>query len=323
MRLSLRQFGSRFQDLLLDLHWRQWRALGVSTQIEPSESWFIDLEALVNSTLAVGLEDRRLLGVALEWLTCYGSWVNRSRLKRIGRAFTQPVPPARTALVPQFVLEAVDGIVSACGPKDPVLPRRLPALADAKEWVQALKAFRSRGVIGDARFNRPVLLQLTLRGMLGMDARAEVLAYLLANPRGNSRSISQAAWVEQKSVYRTLERWIAVGLVAKTSAGYALARKDHWRRLLSVEPGVGWLNWPRAFRVLDSLFLPTSSPSSTDTYLVSSLFRDAYAELNTLSPQFDPALPDPARHPGKGYFEPFAEALLMMLRRMRGLQNRQ
>ncbi len=83
MEASLREFKGKFYNALLDIHWKHWTALGVASHVKPEKTWIIDLEPLIVSTLAIGLQDKRLLSSSTEWLIKNGEWINLSRLKRI------------------------------------------------------------------------------------------------------------------------------------------------------------------------------------------------------------------------------------------------
>ncbi|RKY82730.1 hypothetical protein DRQ11_14060, partial [candidate division KSB1 bacterium] len=90
MEISLKEFKERFSEGLLEIHWKQWSALGVASHVEPERNWLIDLEALVLSTLVLGLKDARLLNASIEWLIKNGGWLSLQRIKRIAKVFTRP-----------------------------------------------------------------------------------------------------------------------------------------------------------------------------------------------------------------------------------------
>ena len=47
MNPSLKEFKNDFRELLLDLVWRQWSALGVAGDTHAADKWVIDPEALL------------------------------------------------------------------------------------------------------------------------------------------------------------------------------------------------------------------------------------------------------------------------------------
>jgi hypothetical protein len=56
-----KRFKAELRESLLELHWRQWCALGVAGQVEPERHWVVYLEALVVSVSRLGQADARLL----------------------------------------------------------------------------------------------------------------------------------------------------------------------------------------------------------------------------------------------------------------------
>jgi len=103
--LSLKGFRKNFFNDLLEIHWKHWTTLGVASYIQPEKYWIVDLEALIVSTLTIGLLDKRLLSSSLEWLMKNGQWINLSRLKRISEFFKKPFPGAQEPLIVPEIFE--------------------------------------------------------------------------------------------------------------------------------------------------------------------------------------------------------------------------
>lgn len=295
MKISPKRFRADFREALLELHWRQWCALGISGQVEPEEHWVIDLEALAVSTFVIGAEDRRLLKLTREWLAVNRQSVNTARLKRIGDEFKATPLSGKTSLLSEADLPAV--LQSVCG--------------------TASRAFAGRLKMARLVVSQPVLLQLQLRALFGMDARADVFGYLLFNHSGNSSSIARDLRLHQKSVYRVLERWFRAGVVQRTRGGYALEPEAVPPSIReAARGGVGWLNWASAYRALDRLYTTLALAHTADPYVASSLFRDVQPEVGALAHALHVRLPSPSRYPGAAYFNPFAAAANSILVRL-------
>lgn len=311
MKISLKEFNQDFTDAFLNLHWQQWSALGVAAHLPPAAKWVIDLEALTLSTYAIGIRDRRLYKSALEWLRENRSWLNLPRLKRMGRIYTQPV------LEPNL------------GP--PIDSARL-------EWlVDTVKKFRSnhevndnpdgqdlesKGVVTDPPLQKPALLQLKLRGLFGIDAKAEVLMYFLGNQSGNSNSIAREIFFDQKNIYRVLENWRQAGILTRIKGArigsFSLERKNEWLETLAVKTAPPYFPWPRAFHFLNHVFSALSLPPwSENEYALSSLFRNILDETKKTGIFLKVGFPDPAQYPGEEYFYPFAEKIMELLTRLK------
>jgi hypothetical protein len=279
---SPKRFRAELRERLLELHWRQWCALGVVAQVEPEQQWMVDLEALVASTARLGQEDARLHKLAGEWLGMNRGWVSNSRLSRIEQAFAASSPAdAQAVLVPAE-----------------------PASRGAKV---------TRPVV-----TRPALLQLQLRALFGMDVRADVFGYLLFNKSGNSSSIARAVYVHQRRVYDVLERWDAAGIVRRASGGYVLATDAVPSVMARARRVTGWLNWTATYIVLSRMWMLARDAATDDRYVWSSLFRDVGREVESAASAVGIDVPRPEPYPGGAYFEPFAGAIISWLGRLLG-----
>ena len=277
--MSPKRFRAELRELLLELHWRQWCALGVAGQVEPERHWVVDLEALVVSISRFRQADARLLKRTGEWLALNRDWVSTPRLRRIGNAFNSTLDSE--ALVP-----------------------------DA--------ATRSRTKVVRPVITQPVLLQLQLRALFGMDARADVFGYLLFNKSGNSSSIARALYVDQKRVYNVLERWSAAGVVRRAPGGYSLVSDAVPAAVAESRDRTEWVNWTTTYLALDRLHESLAEAATDDRYIVASLARDARAELEPQAAAVGVSLAPADRYPGAAYFEPFADGVIAWLRRLLG-----
>ena len=293
---SVRRFRQDFVGAVLDLHWRQWCALGVASSVTGEKRWIIDLEALLCSTLFVGTFDKRLLSVPADWAARNGAWLNFSRLKRIGRRFCEADMVLSGPLVRPKTFESAVG-----------------ALKNVSEGV------RSRKTVTEPNLRNGPLLQLALRGVFGVNARAEVLLYLHARPGGNSNQIAQEVCFDQKIVYRVLEKWALTGLVRKEQAGrrmmYVLEGGGQLAEAVGWKQGLEFANWIRAFhlwaRILKALH---TKPWCEDEYLLSSFFRDVSGDAGLVGRSVKVSISDARLYEGTEYFAPFAGNMMEVLR---------
>jgi hypothetical protein len=279
MPMSPKRFRAELRELMLELHWRQWCALGVAGHVEPEQHWALDLEALLASTSRLGPTDVRLTKRVREWLALNGDWVSSSRLRRIGHGFAA----------------ALDSDVPMVEPD-----------AGAGERAKVV-----RPVVP-----QPVLLQLQLRALLGLDVRADVFGYLLFNQSGNSSSISRALYVDQKRVYNVLERWYSAGFVRRTSGGYSLVAAAIPPAIAEARHCVEWVNWPATFAALARLSAAMTRAVADDEYVLASLARDVTPALESPTAAVGVTLPPANRYPGAAYLEPFSDAVVNWLRRL-------
>jgi hypothetical protein len=295
MKNSLEIYRRSLRECFLELLWRQWRPLGVASH-GPESVRLIDLEALILATAMAAGQDRRLWDSALQWLSRCREWVNWARLKRMAVPFTRPDEWLKQSLIADSVWR------QAVAALDPMAGKRQTA-------ENVGKADR---VLTPPRLRKPPLLQLLLRGIFGVNARAELILFLLAAGKGNSNQIARESHYDQKNIYVILERWAEAGFVDKEKQGkqnlYSL--KQGFAFLLPAEIDLKFWRWEPLFLTFGRLFIAVhAEPWSTDPYLLSSLFRGLHRDVSPLARMAGIALPELLLHPGEELFTPMAEAL--------------
>lgn len=324
MEASLREFKEKFYNALLDIHWKQWAALGVTSHVKAEGKWIIDLEPLTVSTLTVGLHDKRLLSSSTEWLVKKGEWINLSRLKRIVKVFLERSPGLEEpALLPEILGLFIDTYNKNARNKIKFGKCDSDGLRKnlINEYKTFFNAFKIRNIITEPRLHHSSLIQLLLRSILGVDAHTEILIYLLANESGNSNSIAKEIYYNQKNIYTILERWSRAQMVTKISEQkiprYSLNRKKELLYAFGLKEIPKYINWTRTFLLLNRLSKALSTPPwSDDEYLLSSLFRDLFNESKSIGKSLGINMPEPAHYPGKQYFSPFALGVLSILKKL-------
>jgi hypothetical protein len=325
MEISLKEFKERFYEDLVEIHWRHWTAFGIASNVKPERYWIVDLEPLVISTLAIGLRDKRLLSSSLEWLIKNGEWMNLSRLKRIMNLFTGPFPTMKKPLLTRQIFGLLVDLYNK-NARNKIAYKELEPYGTgdnrASEYKSIFDNFRVRDVVTKPKHRDPSLLQILLRGFLGINAHVETLIYLLVNDRGNSNFIAKEIFYNQKNIYEILERWTGAQIVTKISgnraASYSLNRKKELLTAIGLKRMPGYLNWTRTFILLNGIGMALyTSPWSEDEYLVSSLFRDLSREIRLIGGAINVRIPEPSSYLGKQYFQPFALGILKVLKQLR------
>ena len=121
----------------------------------------VDPEALIALTAELGDADARLRDVSTDWCVAYGRYVNGSRLKQVVRELRMP---------PEAIGEYVATVAASGGPT----------------WPMATQPRSDYATRGKARLGSALALprlRIRLRAAFGVNARADVLAALLAAPR--------------------------------------------------------------------------------------------------------------------------------------------
>ena len=328
MELSPKEFRQQFEEGLFEIHWRQWSALGVASHAEPEETRLIDLEALVVSTLTLGLRDLRLLHASLEWLLNHGAWLNLPRLKRIARIFMKPpiaLSPHTGPLLEPAVFDLLGKTLHQFGrkvwtvrePDDPESHKTVPP-----EYAAIFNNFHPRGIVTGPVMQRPPLLQLKLRGVFGVDARVEAFIYLLSHESGNSNAIAKEIFYNQRNIYQILETWHTAGVLTKVKGPkvgtLTLERKNEWLNTLGLTVMPVYVNWVNCFGLFNQILQAVSLPPwAEDAYMLSSFFRDILPEAQRLGRHLDTSVPEPDQYPGARYVPPFASKMLEVIGRLK------
>ena len=184
--------ASSLQGALLGRAWIQWAALGVDATVERDDA-VVDPEALIAVTAELGDADARLRDLSTDWCVAYGRYVNGSRLKQVARELGTP---------DDAIGEYVATVAAAGGPAWPLATRPRP------DYVRREKARL------DSAESRP-RLRIRLRAAFGVNARADILAALLAAPTGglNAADLARNTRFTKPSIASALDALLLAGLV--------------------------------------------------------------------------------------------------------------
>jgi DNA-binding transcriptional ArsR family regulator len=188
----MQRLASSLQGALLDRAWIQWAALGVDATVERDDA-VVDPEALIALTAELGDADARLRDLSTDWCVTYGRYINGSRLKQVARELGTPA---------DAIGEYVATIAAAGGPRWPMATRPRP------DYIRRDKA-RLDSAGSTAR------LRIRLRAAFGVNARADILAALLAaSPGGlNAADLARATRFTKPNVASALDALLLAGLV--------------------------------------------------------------------------------------------------------------
>ena len=205
----MRRSASSLQGALLNRAWIQWIALGVDAVGEPDDA-VVDPEALIALTAELGDADARLRDVSTDWCVAYGRYVNGARLRQVVRELGTP---------PEAIGEYVATVAAAGGPAWPMATQPRPGYVS-----------RGKARLDSAR-PRP-RLRIRLRAAFGVNARADVLAALLAAPQ-NGLSVADLARktrFTKPSAAFAVDALVLAGLLEARTVG-------NERRLVLAKPG--------------------------------------------------------------------------------------
>ena len=261
----------RFRELALDFLWRQWSALGVAGRARASDHWIIDPEALLVATTSLGREPR-LFDEVLDWLNTNGQTLNLQRLKNLAQRFGQL--SVLEAMAEHLAQRSIHSKWKTLLVKEPegIIPERLfpavPVFGPADElfarrgWLRGPVKLRQLSEPADP--HRPTNLLVKLRALFGMQARAEVMAYLLAVESGHPGEMAERLAYFPRTLQTTLNDMARSGHVLSRREGHEKRfwlRRDEWRFLLTWPAREGedtpefprWVDWASFFAAVESV----------------------------------------------------------------------
>ncbi len=332
MSALLKEYRDKALENLLDYLWRQWSALGVPGYGGEAVAAVVDPEALLALTCTFGRYDPRLFDEALNWLMRYERFINVQRLHtlfrkelftgkavlaaiaatiqgnnrrsrwRLFRRFTAQSPDT-----PQPLFLLPDGRPAALGAVyDPVFERMC--------WQRDPFQERKHGVF---RAQGAGSLLLRMRALLGVNARCEILLYLMSNTTGYPSEIAAETHYAQKTVHDALNDMVISGYLSsmrKKRERLCRINGDQLpSALLADQETPVWLNWPVMLGALESSWcaLDTLAAMDADTVLERSQVREiAQTLVDTLySKRNIPTLPSPDPRSLEGSMRPILETI--------------
>ena len=306
METLLPDFRNRCENAVLDLLWRQWCSLGVAGHAAPAEQGrLIDLEALVLATTSLGRLDPRLFDEALDWLAAFGPLINLQRLANLHRS--HPLGEARVlravagwlvkmAVQPRWKAVTKGEPENEAAPKlEPLFPGAGALVLEHRDPFFAARGLE-RGVFRPRRMSRmpqpqmPPNLMASLRALIGVSARVEIILYLAGSPTAaGAAEIARATGYAPRTLQAVLQEMLLSGHLLSheppNRPKQATPRRPHsryhlqptdWAFLTSGRPLPRWTPWASIFTVARSVLLAIPAPGATPVHpaVVSSRLRE-------------------------------------------------
>ncbi|MEA2655442.1 MAG: hypothetical protein QOI23_807 [Chloroflexota bacterium] len=230
------RFAHEIDSLALDLTWSLWSELGVDGVRRRHDWQAIDLEPLIIFTSYIGSSDSRLRANSIDWCIANARFASAFRLRNLAE---QAGPAMREAF----------GRYAATVKAHAKVP--WPAHGDPL-------ALWTSEHIGTPDLRRPSLIQLRLRALVGVSARAEILKLMLAEPeRGQAAStLAESAGYGKGSVAQALDLLTMAGILyVQPTANRLVYRLAHPAELASA---LQWLpavfpDWWPIFKVTEAI----------------------------------------------------------------------
>lgn len=244
MPTSFQNSRDKLLSRLLDFLWHQWSTVGVSGQRGGEDDRIVDPEALLLATTRFGRHDPRLLDEAIDWLGSNGERINLQRLRRLNDEWPVAEPRVLGAIAAilskQSVMRkwsTVAGLMPEGTEPEPLFIRAdgyaVPVLhAPDPDFLRhglLRDAIEPRGMSRPPDPGRAANLLCCLRALFGVNARAEIIAWLLTHESGHPAAIARDTGYFSKSIQHTLNEM--------EGSGHIRSRRDGREKIFWLKPG--------------------------------------------------------------------------------------
>ncbi len=306
----LTNFRSTCLEAVLDLLWRQWCSLGVSGHARTAEPGrLIDLEALVLATTSLGRHEPRLFDEAFDWLGSYGWLIHFQRLANLQRSHQLGDEAVLQAVAEWLAINTAQPRWKAVA-KSKSETSRTPSPAPLFPGAEGPapkkldEIFRSQGLArgafqprGMSRAPQPLLppnLMASLRALIGVSARVEVILFLAGSQTAaKAADIARATGYAPRTLQAVLQEMLLSGHLLshepskrpkaknerRRHGSYHVQSSD-WAFLTSGKPLPKWTPWAALFAIVRGVMTAIPAPGEKPRHaaVISSHMRDTLAE---------------------------------------------
>lgn len=226
----------QFDESLAHLAWSLWTELGVAGLKRNHQAYSIAPEELIILTSALLEFDPRLRDEAFDWCTRYHRLISPTRLQILAKKYSNYI--AKPLSIFSATLNTVENIRT----KWAVLVETLPL----KLRPSGKSVLRS--------FETPSMIQFRLRSLLGVGARADVLAFLLTEERRDfvASDLMETGY-SKRHLATILNEFAAAGILSETRVRnqlrYNFVKRDQLIKLVEGIPKK-MVHWDRILAIL-------------------------------------------------------------------------
>ena len=270
--MLLNAFSEDLHKRMLDLIWKQWTALGVHGYGASWEGAPVDPDSLLLFSCTAARRDARLFDAMIEWMEHNGRYVAVTRVRRmlgsgafageqVFHAVVQATADSESApkwkrLADRFERKPGEEPLFYLSEGEP-----LPVVGEPDsrflKWGLVRDRYDSRGVAKTFDSRNPGAILLRLRALLGVNARCEILLYLMLNPSGTPRAMARACGYEPTTVVKAMREMADSGLLDLRKDGrhtvYRIEAEDWCRLLIGKDVALSWISWSQLFGSLERI----------------------------------------------------------------------
>ncbi len=306
MPTSFQDSFSLLTERMVDLLWHQWSTIGVAGHARTGDDLIIDPEALLLATTRFGRHDSRLMDESIDWLVKSGRRISLQRLQGLHRNWPGVADSRALAAIAEVLGQQVTHrkwrVIADHAPEsvssDPESLFLTRAGSPVAHIGETEPIFAKHGLLRGKLEHRGMSqtpdprarenLLFTLRALFGVNARAEIMAWLLTHDSGHPAAIARSTGYFSKSIQQTLNEMEDSAQVLSVRHGrekHFRVRAKDWQFLLP-SPTTGqsafprWVDWMPLFaaitRFAETLSLPAIDGKSE--HFQASNLRDALDE---------------------------------------------
>ncbi|MBU4175433.1 MAG: winged helix-turn-helix domain-containing protein [Actinobacteria bacterium] len=338
----LKEFQETVREKALDIIWSQWAAVGVATDFASCTGYVVDPEALMCATATFGRYNPRIFDEAIDWMAENQKLVNVIRAKNVANNFREETRAVLGAVFDYLSTEmGLRKYTSRNGFWREHVPaeekelfkvvgtgnREVPGGASEEflRWMLVRGKVRTRGYSTGPDIYKPENLAFRLRWFFGVNARAEVIRFLMLNKDGNSSEVAKAVDQNQAQVHTVLNELVNSGLAKKYGKGreklYSVERTTY-QAFFGLSKPQKYLWWAGIFSALEKvLYDEEDNPEwYRSEYLMSSRFRDLTEAVSTIFRDggLKTDVPDMNRYRGEEYRPAFMDYVIETLGELAG-----
>lgn len=237
---------------MVDLLWHQWSTIGVAGYARADQNQIIDPESLILASTRYGRYDSRLMDESIDWLMKFGQRISLQRLQGLHKNWPGVADPRVLAVLgdllgnqaihrkwrvlsgqaaqktePEFFFIGPGGrCIPYIKEPDPAFERHglLRGKLDLRSMSRSPNPHNQENLI------------FTLRAMLGVNARAEIMAWLLTHESGHPAAIARSTGYFSKSIQQILNEMAESGQISavriRREKHFSIPRRDEWQALI-------------------------------------------------------------------------------------------
>ncbi|MFC1850094.1 winged helix-turn-helix domain-containing protein [candidate division CSSED10-310 bacterium] len=275
MKQQLKNYRDEFTDRVLTILWDQWTTLGVKGY---GKNWMgstLDPEALLLFSSTIARYDARLFDSILEWIGINGRFINLTRLNRMVKhekfeghsVLKAMVSSASTSENKSKWSRLSSGTIKEAAEPIPLFFRAdgtpLPVINKPDSVFLKYGFLRDiphkRDTVHPFHAQAPGNLLLRLRAFFGVNARCEILLYLLLNGRGSPRAISRDSYYFPATSSKALAEMEQSDLLISQIEGrhryYQITSPLLKKIFIDEKTTPTWIVWARLLRSIELIWL--------------------------------------------------------------------